>query len=260
MTVYNRYLDSHAHILSEEFEQDFDDVLQRIRENHIEKVMIITTSAEEARRGLDFVQKDPEHFQLAYGIHPEDIRTVTEDRIREMEEIVQDPRISAVGEIGLDYYWEKDTKEEQKELFIRQIEIAKKINKPILVHSRDAMQDTFDIMKEHRTDGVMHCFSGSAEMAVEFTKFGYYIALGGPVTFKNARHAKAVCAAIDEKYLLSETDCPYMAPEPVRGRRNEPANIVHIVKVMAEVRNTDTDHLSKVIMDNYMRLLGKEEA
>ena len=256
MTVYNRYLDSHAHILSEEFEQDFDDVLQRIRENHIEKVMIITTSAEEARRGLDFVQKDPEHFQLAYGIHPEDIRIVTEERIREMEEIVQDPRISAVGEIGLDYYWEKDTREEQKELFIRQIEIAKKINKPILVHSRDAMQDTFEIMKEHRTNGVMHCFSGSAEMAVEFTKLGYYIALGGPVTFKNARHAKAVCAAIDEKYLLSETDCPYMAPEPVRGRRNEPGNVRFVGIKLAEIRGEAAEDVAMWTTENAMRGYG----
>ena len=250
-----KYIDSHAHILSEEFHADFADILQRIRENHIDKVMIVTTRAEEALEAIEFAANDPERWQVAYGIHPEDIRTVTEADIRRMEEIVSLNAVTAVGEIGLDYHWEKEMKEEQKELFIRQIKIARKLNKPILVHSRDAIQDTYDIMKEHRVRGLMHCFPGSLEMGIEFTKLGYYIALGGAVTFKNARHSKDVCAGIDIRYLLSETDCPYMAPVPRRGRRNEPSYIPYIVKVMADVRGISEEEMAAAIYDNYMRFL-----
>lgn len=252
-----KYIDSHSHIFSKEFQEDFEALLERFKQNNIDQVMIITTRPEEARRAIDFVEKHPDHFQVSYGIHPEDINICNEDMIKEMEEIVSHPVVSAVGEIGLDYYWEKEMASEQKELFIRQIEIAKKINKPILVHCREAIQDTYDIMKQYHTRGVMHCYSGSAEMALEFTKLGYYIALGGPVTFKNARHAKEVCKAIDLKYLLSETDSPYMAPEPVRGTRNEPTNIPHIVKVMAEVREEKLEDVADAIYQNYMELLGR---
>ena len=250
-----KYIDSHAHILAEEFQEDFDDVIARIRDAHIEKVMIVTTKADEALQAIEFAKSDPERWQVAYGIHPEDVRTVTEADLERMEQIAAMDAITAVGEIGLDYYWEKEMKEEQKELFIRQIEIARRVNKPILVHSREAIQDTYDIMKEHRVRGLMHCFPGSLEMGIEFTKLGYYIALGGAVTFKNARHSKDVAAGIDATKLLSETDCPYMAPVPRRGRRNEPANIPHIVRTMAELRGLSEEEMAQIIYDNYMRFL-----
>lgn len=253
------YIDSHAHIFSEEFKEDFLDVCKRAKETNVHRIMIITTQAEEACRAISFAKEDPYRYQVAYGIHPEDIRTCTEERIQEMEEIVSLPEISAVGEIGLDYHWEKEMKDEQIELFIRQIEIARKVNKPILVHSRDAIQDTYDVMKEHLWKGVMHCFPGSAEMGIEFTKLGYYIALGGAATFKNARHSLEVAQTIDERYLLTETDCPYMSPEPKRGRRNEPCNIPYIVDVLAKTRKESVEHLSQVIDENYARLLGESE-
>ena len=251
-----RYLDSHAHILSEEFRDDFDAVLQRAEEAGVERMVIITTQPDEARKAMALAAADPRRFQAAYGIHPEDIRTVTEDSLKEMTEIAADPRLSFVGEIGLDYHWEKEMAEAQKELFVRQIEIARQVGKPVMVHSRDAHQDTFDILKKHHVPGVLHCFSGSAELAREYVKLGYYIALGGAVTFKNARHAKEVCAAIDPAYLLSETDCPYMSPEPVRGTRNEPANIPHIVRVMAQVRQVSEDDMAEQIWQNGQRFLG----
>lgn len=254
-----RYVDSHAHIMSEEFQEDFEDVIAHIEEKQIEKVMIVCTRAEEALRAIDFAKANPIRYQVAYGIHPEDIKSVTKEDLEVLEEIVSKKEISAVGEIGLDYHWEPDTKEQQKELFIQQIKIANKVNKPILVHSRDAIQDTFDIMKEHRCRGLLHCFPGSAEMGLEFTKLGYYIALGGAITFKNARHSKEVCATIDPKYLLSETDCPYMAPEPHRGTRNEPSNIPFIVKVMAEVRNVTVEEMSEQIYRNYEHFLENKE-
>ena len=163
-----------------------------------------------------------------------------------------------IGEIGLEYHWVKDEemRKKQKELFIRQIELAKKLHKPIAVHSRDAIQDTYDIMKEHQCPGLLHCFSGTKEMAKEFNKLGYYIALGGALTFKNARHAVEVAQSVDESFLLTETDCPYMAPEPVRGTRNEPSNIPYITKKMAEVRNVSVEYMASVIMDNWERYLS----
>ena len=165
--------------------------------------------------------------------------------------------ITAVGEIGIDYHWEKDPgiQEKQRQLFIRQIETAKKLNKPILVHSRDAIQDTFDILREHKVHGLIHCYSGTKEMAREFVKQGYYIALGGAVTFKNSRHAKEVAADIDVNYLLSETDCPYMAPEPVRGTRNDPSNIPYIVDVLAKCRNITVEEMASQIDANWTRFL-----
>ena len=183
------------------------------------------------------------------------VKDATSEKLRKLEEIISKKEITAVGEIGMDLYYESDIREAQKELFIYQIELAKKYNKPILVHSRDAMQDTYDIMKEHHVRGLLHCFSGSAEMAVEFTKLGYYIALGGAATFKNARHALEVCKAIDMKYLLSETDCPYMAPVPVRGTRNEPCNIPYIVDVLAKTRDISVEEMANTIDENYKRFL-----
>ena len=150
------------------------------------------------------------------------------------------------------------TREDQKKLFIDQIELAKKYNKPILVHSREAIQDTYNIMKEHHVRGLLHCFSGSAEMAIEFTKLGYYIALGGAATFKNARHTLEVCKAIELKYLLSETDCPYMAPVPVRGTRNEPCNIPYIVDVLARTRKISIEEMANAIDENYKRFLKEK--
>ncbi len=252
------YVDTHAHLFSEEFQDDFDAVIQRAEANDVKRIMIMCTRMDEARRAMAFAAKDPKHYQVAVGIFPDDV-DYADAWYPEFEELIQNPSIAAVGEIGLDYHWVQDKKKEQQELFARQIESAKKVHKPILVHARDAMQDCYDIMKEHQAKGLMHCYSGSAEMAIEFTKLHIYIALGGAITFKNARHAKEVCAAIDPSYLLSETDCPYMTPEPNRGKRNEPANIPYIVAKMAEVRGIPEAEMKQMIFDNYGRFL-KEPA
>jgi TatD DNase family protein len=247
------YVDAHCHILAEEFQADFDGVMERIRQKNIIRMALITSRPEEAERAIALAAADS-RFDAAYGIHPEDVRLYNEESFRRFEELAENPQIHIIGEIGLDYHWEKETKELQQELFIRQIETANRLHKPVNVHSRDAMQDTFDILKAHPCRGSLHSFSGSAEMAVEFTKLGYYISLGGPVTFKNARHSREVAAAVDEHFLLSETDCPYMAPEPVRGTRNEPSNIPYIAAAIAAARGTDMLHMTRVLKENYDRL------
>lgn len=254
------YVDSHAHIMADEYREDFEEMLKRAENAHVDRIMIITLSREETERAIAFAQRDPLRYRVAAGIFPEDVRNTTEEDWQIFAETAADPAVSCIGEIGLDYYWEKDPgiRQLQREFFIRQIKLAKKLNKPFLVHSRDAVQDTFDIMKAHHGRGLMHCYSGTKEMAREFVRLGYYIALGGAVTFKNARHAVEVCADIDERYLLSETDCPYMAPVPLRGRRNEPSYIPYIVRKMAEVRNVSEEYMAGVIDDNWTRFLAGE--
>ena len=248
------YIDSHAHIVCGDYQNDLESVLKRAEDAGVRRIMIMCTTEEEAEKAVSLVERDPFRCQAAYGIHPEDVKTGNE-RWERFCEIIRHPLISCVGEIGLDYYWEKDRKQEQKELFIRQIEEARIVRKPILVHSRDAIRDTYEIMKEHRISGIMHCFSSSAEMAREFTKAGYYLAFGGAITFKNARHSKEAAAAVDQRWILSETDCPYMSPEPVRGTRNEPANIPHIVSVIASVCGKEKEEMKTVIAENYDRFL-----
>ena len=253
------YLDSHAHILSEEFEEDFDEMLKTCFERGVTRINIMCTEQDEARRAMKVVEQDPLHFTMPYGIFPTDVEKVTEELWDGFLEIAYDKRCACIGEIGLDYYWEKDEtiRDKQKQLFIDQIKIANKVRKPICVHSRDAMQDTFDIMKEYPSKGLLHSFSGSLEMANEFIKRGYYISIGGPVTFKNSRHAVEVVQGIDKNFLLSGTDSPYMAPEPVRGTRNVPFNIPYIVQKMADVRNENVLDLAKTIDENWTRFLSQ---
>lgn len=254
------YVDSHAHIFSKEYSSDFENVTERIEKANIGKVLIITLDNEEAEKAMEFACKDPERYQVATGIFPEDVTKATDAYWNTFEKICRDSRISVIGEIGLDYYWEKDpgVRQLQRDLFIKQIELAKNLNKPIAVHARDAMQDTYDIMKAHHHKGVLHCFSGTKEMAVEFTKLGYYIALGGALTFKNARHSVEVCKTVESKYLLTETDCPYMSPEPLRGTRNEPCNIPYILEKMAAVREVSVESMQKIVENNYERFLHGE--
>ena len=248
------YLDSHCHLFSEEFQEDFDEVIERSRKKGVVFLNIMCTEEEEAYRAMDFSETDRDHISVSYGIFPTDAEDA-EKRWSELEKIAEDPRCTCIGEIGLDYYWEKDPAmhDLQKEVFARQIELARKLNKPFCVHSRDAIQDTYDLMKAHHWKGLMHSFSGSAEMGREFVKLGYYLSLGGPVTFKNARHAANVAREMDVNFLLTETDSPYMAPVPVRGKRNEPSYIPHIVKKIAELRQMEEEILAAVLIENWRR-------
>ena len=213
------WIDSHCHIIDEAFSDDFDEIIKRIEENNIERCMIVCCYDHEYDKAIALAKMDS-RFDVAVGIHPSDVKKLNDDIWNKFIEYSNNPYVKAIGEIGLDYYWDKDNKDDQKDIFIKQIEIANKLNKPILVHSRDAMQDTFDIMKKYPAKGVMHCYSGSREMAKEFMKLGYYLSLGGPVTYKNANEPKEVAKIIDDDKILIETDCPYLTPVPFRGKRN----------------------------------------
>ena len=247
-------IDTHSHIMDDAFNEDREVVIRRIEENHMEKCMIICSRLEEVLPAIELKKKNP-IFQVAVGIHPEDV-TRAQELWETFMEYSSYPEIDAIGEIGLDYYWDKEHKDEQKQLFINQIKRAIELNKPILVHARDAIQDTYDIMKEYQCTGVMHCFAGSVEMAKEFTKLGYYLAFGGALTFKNAKHSVEVVNAIDMKYLLTETDCPYMAPVPLRGKRNEPSYVSLVAEKMAEFKGLTVKEVDQIVLNNYERLLN----
>ena len=247
------WIDSHCHIIDEAFNDDFDEIIKRIEENNIERCMIVCCYDHEYDKAIALAKMDS-RFDVAVGIHPSDVKKLNDDIWNKFIEYSNNPYVKAIGEIGLDYYWDKDNKDDQKDIFIKQIEIANKLNKPILVHSRDAMQDTFDIMKKYPAKGVMHCYSGSREMAKEFMKLGYYLSLGGPVTYKNANEPKEVAKIIDDDKILIETDCPYLTPVPFRGKRNEPSYVVYTGKYISELRNVDEDVFKDQLVNNYDRL------
>jgi len=212
-------IDTHTHIDLENFKDRFDEVMSNAEKSGIEKVVIPGVEPKGFARIFELCEKY-KNIYGAVGIHPEDVHSFDKNTENLIKEYLKNPKIIAVGEIGLDYYWDKSHIDLQKEIFEKQINIAKEFNKPILVHDREAHQDTFDILKKTNAKDVgvvMHCFSGSPEFAMECVKEGFYIALGGVVTFKNAKKAKEVAQIVPLNRLLLETDAPYMAPVPFRG-------------------------------------------
>ncbi|MBQ3418719.1 MAG: TatD family hydrolase [Erysipelotrichaceae bacterium] len=247
------YLDSHCHINGEEFIDDLDAVLNNMLNNHVTKAMLVCVNLDDYKRSVK-IKKDGIDFKIAIGVYPEDTN-ISEDIFKEYYEKMKE--VDAIGEIGLDYHWYPETKEKQKELFISQIKIANQLNKPIIVHSREAMGDCFEILKEHHCRGVLHCYSGSSEMAKELSKMGYYISLGGPLTWKNAKEPIEVVKNVPIDKLLIETDSPYLTPVPNRGKRNEPSNVIYVAKKMAEILNIEEETLLKQINLNYDNLFNR---
>ena len=198
---------------------------------------------------------------FAAGIHPMDVKDATDSDLDIIARLAAHPKCVAIGEIGLDYYWDKTFVEKQKEFFIRQIELANQVRLPINIHIRDAMRDAVEILKGNAdklvSGGVMHCYSGSAETAKELLKLGLYISFGGTVTFKNSRKAQEVAAIVPINRILTETDSPYLAPEPKRGTVNSPKNIPFVVSKLAEIRGTDAGAIETAVYNNTLELFKK---
>ncbi len=241
------YLDSHCHINDESYLEDIDEVLDRMLLNKVNKAMLVCVSLDDYKRTLN-IKKEGIEFKKAIGVYPE-YTDMDLDTFNKYVELMK--QCDAVGEIGLDYHWYKDTRDKQIELFIRQIEIANKLNKPVIIHAREALGDTYNILKQHPCKAVLHCYSGSYELAKEFIKLGYYISIGGPVTFKNAKEPVEVAKNIPLDRLLIETDSPYLTPVPNRGKRNEPSNVVYTAKKIMEIRGIDEDSFLDQINKNY---------
>lgn len=250
------WLDSHCHINDSAFKDDLYVVLDNMVKNDVTKAMIISSYIDDYNYGLTISNPNIE-FKHSLGIYPGDVDDIDDDRFNEFSKLYEDDRCDAIGEIGLDYHWNKDNKDKQIEIFEKQVVLAKKLNKPIIVHSRDAIQDTYSVLRNNQCRGVIHCYSDSAQMAKNFVKLGYYISISGTVTWKNAREPLEVIRSVPLDRLLIETDCPYLTPEPNRGKRNEPSNVVYTGKKICEELGLSEELFKMMINDNYHRLFDK---
>ena len=244
--------DSHAHYDDEAFDKDRDRLLSTLEEQGVGCIVNVGASFQGAKDSVELSMRYT-HVYAAVGVHPDHVGELDEAKMQQLREMCAMKKTVAVGEIGLDYYWDKESHELQKEWFERQMELAKEVDLPIIVHSREAAQDTFDLIKsEHAgtTGGVIHCFSGSKEMAKEYIKMGYYIGVGGVVTFKNARVLKEVVESIPLERILTETDCPYLAPVPNRGKRNHSGNLPYVVEKLAEIKCVSKEEIIRETTKN----------
>ena len=229
--------DTHAHYDDEQFDTDRDELLNSMEENGVGTIVNVSATYESCRRVIRMAEKYPMMYAAA-GVHPDEVGSLDEEKFAHMKELLKNEKVVAVGEIGLDYYWDNESHDTQKKWFVRQLELARESNLPVNIHSREAAQDTMEIVKEHGRGlkGVIHCYSYSKEMALEYVKLGYYIGVGGVVTFKNAKRLKDTVEAIPLTAVVLETDCPYLAPEPYRGRRNNSTYIKYMAEEIARIK------------------------
>ncbi|KGM95105.1 hydrolase TatD [Clostridium novyi A str. 4552] len=248
--------DSHAHYDDESFNEDRENVIKEIRKNGVINVLNCGASMEGARDSFKLANKY-DFFYAAVGIHPENAYELTDENYEEIKEMTKNPKVRAIGEIGLDYYWDENPPhEKQKEVFRKQMELAKKLEMPVIIHDRDAHGDTLEIMKEFpEVKGVVHCFSGSVEFARECLKLGYYIGFTGVITFKNSKKVVEVAKEVPIDRILVETDAPYMAPTPNRGKRNRSDYIKFIIEKIAEIKELSVDEVSDITIENAKNLL-----
>ena len=253
--MYKNIFDSHAHYTDKAFNEDRENMLGSLKESGVCGIINCGADIESSVSSVDLASKY-DYIYAACGIHPEEADKTPENYIDILRDLAKNEKCVAIGEIGLDYYWRQDTKDLQKELFEKQILLSKELDLPIIVHDREAHGDTMEILKKHRPKGVLHCFSGSPETATEVLKLGMYIGLGGALTFKNARKAVEVAQMLPLDRLLLETDCPYMAPVPMRGKRNNSGYISFIAEKVAEIKGIDPQSVLDVTMENTKRLFN----
>lgn len=250
--------DTHAHYDDEAFDLDRDEMLTQLKEHGIEAVTNVGASMKSCKATLELTRKYPFVYG-AVGVHPNETGELSETDMNWLLESAMEEKIVAVGEIGLDYYWEEPDHETQKKWFVRQLALAEKVKLPIIIHSREAARDTLDIMKAEqagRLGGVIHCFSYSKEMAREYLNMGFYLGIGGVVTFKNAKKLKEVVEYMPMEQMVLETDCPYLAPVPNRGRRNSSFNLPYVVREISQIKNLPAEQIIQITSENAKRLYG----
>ncbi len=229
--------ESHAHYDSRKFDEDREELLNSMLENGVGTIVNVGATWKSVTTGIQLADQYS-FVYAAMGLHPDEVGDLNEERFEILKAECQKEKVVAIGEIGLDYYWDNESHDLQKKWFIRQLELARELDLPVIIHSRDAAEDTLKIMKEHAKGlrGVIHCFSYSKEMAEEYVKLGFHIGVGGVVTFKNGKKLKEVVEAIPLERILLETDCPYLAPEPHRGKRNSSLYLSHIAQAIADLK------------------------
>ena len=244
--------ESHAHYDDEAFDQDREEILRECRDQGIEAIVNVSASLSSVKSTLALAKQYP-FLYAAVGIHPDETGELNEESFAWLREQCRQPKVVAVGEIGLDYYWDKERHELQKYWFHRQMELAKELKLPVIIHSREAAADTLEaVQKAHspKLRGVILCFSYTAELARAYLDMGYYIGIGGVVTFKNAKKLKEVVKMLPLERILLETDCPYLAPEPHRGKRNSSLNLPYIAEAIGRLKGVETEKVIRVTNEN----------
>ena len=259
--MHNKIFETHAHYEDEKFDTDREALLASLPKQGIEYVINVGSSLKTTEKSIALANRY-DFIYAAVGVHPSDVGELTTENFAWLKKQADDKKAAAVGEIGLDYYWDKDeaVQKNQRFWFREQMLLAREKGLPVIIHSRDAAEDTMRVMKEVNAGeipGVIHCYSYSVEMAREFIKMGYYIGIGGVLTFKNAKKLKEVAAEIPLERILLETDCPYMAPEPYRGTRNSSLYIPYVVEKLAEIRNISKEEIIDATNKNAKQLFQK---
>lgn len=250
------FIDTHVHLNADQYEEDVEVVIQHALEAKVEKMIVVGFDRKTIIKAMELA----EQYSFIYAVvgwHPVDAIDCTEEDLKWIESLATHPKVVGIGETGLDYHWDKSPKEVQQELFRKQIRLAQKVSLPIIIHNRDATADVVRILKEEEaeiTGGIMHCFGGSVETAQECIKMNFMISLGGPVTFKNARMPKEVATEIPIDYLLIETDAPYLAPHPNRGKRNEPAWVVLVAEEIARLKGLPVEEVARQTTANALKI------
>lgn len=244
--------DTHAHLNAEQYNEDLEQVIERAKSEKVEKIVVVGFDRPTITRAMELIE-EYDFIYAAIGWHPVDAIDMTDEDLAWIKDLSQHEKVVAIGEMGLDYYWDKSPKDVQKGVFRRQIALAKEVKLPIVIHNRDATEDVVTILKEEgaaEVGGIMHCFTGSLETAKACMEMNFYISFGGPVTFKNAKKPKEVVKEIPSDKLLIETDCPYLTPVPFRGKRNEPSYVKYIAEQIAELREISFEELAELTTKN----------
>lgn len=243
------YFETHAHYDDKKFDEDRNEILNSLKENNIKYVVNVGADMKSSYDSIKLSQ-EYDFIYASVGVHPHEARNMKEEDYKILEQWLQYDKVVALGEIGLDYYYDFSPREVQREVFKKQLKICENITKPVIIHSRDANQEVFDIIKESKVrKGVIHAFSGSLEMALEYIKLGFFIGVGGVLTFKNANKLVNVVENIPLEHILIETDSPYLSPVPVRGTRNNSQNLKYIVEKISEIKHIERENVEKITLE-----------
>jgi TatD DNase family protein len=252
------FVDSHAHLQDEKFREDLDEVIREALESGIEKILAPGTDLKDSKTGTELAEKYDSVY-AAVGIHPHLAANIEPDSIEKIEDLLKRQKVIAIGEIGLDYYYDFAPREKQKELFIKQIELALTATLPMIIHSRSSLDDIFEILDDTdgwKAGGVFHCFPGELNQATHIIEKGMHVSYTGIITFKKANRLRSIVREIPIEKLLIETDCPYMAPEPYRGKRNNPSLVKRVAETIAELKEMKTEEVGRITTDNFNRLFN----
>ena len=248
--------DTHAHYDDDAFDEDRDELLSGMAAKNVEYIVNVGASMASSERSVKLAEKYP-FVYAAVGVHPDEVGELDEEKFAKLREWTKHEKVKAVGEIGLDYYWDKEGHDLQKHWFMRQMELAHEANLPMIVHSREAAKDTLDMViaaKPLDLSGIIHCYSYSVEQAREYLNMGYYIGIGGVLTFKNAKKLKEVAEYAPLSQIVLETDCPYLAPTPFRGKRNDSSKIAYVVEELAAIKQIPVEEVLRITNENGKKL------